>query len=261
MASWMSGMRASNLFSGPPWLPKPLLASLLLGMLLPALSPLGLPLPARLHSAAPPMAAASRPFGLPFALPPGPGTWYISQSYGNTVYAYQERRSLYSSGQGMHMGLDLAAPCGTPVIAIGDGLVKSVDGPGGALPHNLMIDHNNGFVSFYGHLRDRPALAPGQYVRRGQVVAVSGDMYGSCVASPHLHLELRDATTSRFFNPVTLIDADWNSILLFGSAPLAFERDLDAPRRWQSLEDQPELRLGGPLLNDFEKPWPAGGGG
>jgi murein DD-endopeptidase MepM/ murein hydrolase activator NlpD len=247
--------------SSRPALVLALLPLALLPLWLPALLQFASPLTDSRPSPHSQVAAAPRPFGLPFASPPGPGTWYISQSYGNTVYAYQERRSLYASGQGMHMGLDLAAPCGTPVIAIGDGVVKSVDGPGGAKPHNLMIDHNNGFVSFYGHLRDRPELVPGQYVRRSQVVAVSGDMYGSCVASPHLHLEIRDATTTRFFNPVTLIDADWNSILLFGSAPLAFERDLDAPRRWQTLEDQPEIRLGGPLLNEFEKPWPAGGGG
>ncbi len=203
--------------------------------------------------------AAPKPFGLPFAEPSGPGTWYISQPYGNSVYAWQERDSLYASGQGMHMGLDLAAPCGSPVRAIGDGVVRSVDGPGGAPPHNLMIDHSNGFVSFYGHLRDRPQLEVGQYVARGEVVAHSGDMYGSCVQSPHLHLEIRDETTARFYNPVGLIEADWDSLLLFGAGPLAYERDLGAPRRWQSLQDQPELRLGGPLLNDYEQPWPGAG--
>ena len=203
--------------------------------------------------------AAPKPFGLPFAEPAGPATWYIAQPFGNSVYAWYEPATLYDSAQGMHMGLDLAAPCGTPVRAIGDGVILSVDGRGGALPHNLMIDHNNGFVSFYGHLRDRAPVSVGQYVRRGDLVAYSGDMYGTCVDSPHLHLELRDPTLGRFFNPVTLIDADWDSLMLFGSAPLAFERDLDAPRRWQSLDDQPELRLGGNLLNDYAQPWPGGG--
>jgi len=203
-------------------------------------------------------AAAPRPFGLPLAEPPGPGTWYISQSYGNTAYAFAERRSLYGSGQGLHMGLDLATACGTQVVAIGDGIVLGVDGRGGSGPHNLMIDHQNGFVSFYGHLLDRPPVAPGTYVRRGEAVAQSGDMYGSCHASPHLHLEIRDRSLVRAFNPVTLIDADWHSIVLFGAAPLAFERDLDAPRRWQAIDDQPPIRFGGAPLNDFDHPWPRG---
>jgi murein DD-endopeptidase MepM/ murein hydrolase activator NlpD len=200
-----------------------------------------------------------RPFGLPFAEPPGPGTWYISQSYGNTVFAYFERNSMYSAGQGLHMGLDFAAACGTPVVSIGDGTVLSVDGRGGSPPHNLMIDHGNGYVSFYGHLLERPMVTVGQEVQKGEVVALSGDMYGTCYTAPHLHLEIRDRSLQHLYNPATLIDADWHSILLFGNKVLPFERDLDAPRRWQSIDDQPEIDLGGPLLNDFARPWPAGG--
>jgi len=197
------------------------------------------------------------PFGLPFAEPPGPATWFVSQSYGNTVFAYFERSTIYRAGQGLHMGLDLAAACGTPVVAIGDGTVLSVDGRGGSPPHNLMIDHGNGYVSLYGHLLERPKLAVGQEVRRGDVVALSGDMYGTCYTAPHLHLEIRDSTLQHLVNPVTLIDADWHSILLFGTRALPFERDLDAPRRWQAIDDQPDIDLGGPILNDFAHAWPA----
>lgn len=200
---------------------------------------------------------AKRPFRLPFAAAPGPGTWYVSQPYGNSAYAYAERATLYRSGQGLHMGLDLAAPCGTPVLAIGDGFVVSVDGRGGAPPHNLTIDHNNGFVSFYGHLLEAAVVHAGQYVAKGQQVALSGDMYGTCRSAPHLHLEIRDRSMERLFNPVTFIDADWHGILLLGSAPLAYERDLESPRRWQSIDDQPPIRLGGPLVNDYDQPWPA----
>jgi murein DD-endopeptidase MepM/ murein hydrolase activator NlpD len=221
---------------------------------------LGVALAAAALAAVPAAAQAPKPFGLPFADPPGPATWYVSQSYGNTVYAYYERRSIYGSGQGLHSGIDLAAPCGTPVVAVGDGVVLSVDGRGGALPHNLMIDHGNGFVSFYGHLLERPSLSEGQPVRRGEVVALSGDMYSTCHSSPHLHLEIRDSSLNRLFNPVTLVDADWHGILLLGTGGLPFERDLDAPRRWQALDEQPDIQIGGPLLNEFARPWPADGG-
>lgn len=203
--------------------------------------------------------APDKPFGLPFAEPPGPGTWFVSQSYGNTVFAYYERDTMYRNGQGLHMGLDLAAACGTPVVSVADGTVISVDGRGGSLPHNLMIEHDNGFVSFYGHLLERPHVAVGQRVTRGQHVADSGDMYGTCYEAPHLHLEIRDATLNRLYNPVDFIDADWQSILLLGASAPVFERDLDAPRRWQAIDDQPHIDIGGPLLNAFERAWPSDG--
>ncbi len=202
-------------------------------------------------------AQGRRPFDLPFADPAGLGTWYVSHLYGNTVFAYSERHGMYRSGQGMHMGLDFAAPCGTPVLAIGDAVVKSVDGPGGAGPHNLMLRHANGYVSFYGHLLQRPALNVGQSVAAGQVIALSGDMLGTCVDSPHLHLEIRDATATVFYNPITLIEADWHGLVLIGPGTAPFAIDLEHPRRWREIDDQPTLRLGGPLLNDYATSWPS----
>lgn len=203
--------------------------------------------------------AQPRAFGLPFADPPGPATWFVAQPYGNTIYAYFERSGLYRSGQGMHMGLDLAAACGMPVVAIGDGVVLSVDGRGGSPPHNLMIDHRNGYVSFYGHLLERPFVSVGQQVARGEHVAFSGDMYGTCHDSPHLHLEVRNESLDRLYNPVLMIDADWHNILLLGAKKLSYEIDLENPGRWVSIDDQPNLRLGGPLLNQYEHCWPEDG--
>jgi len=202
-------------------------------------------------------AQSGKPFGLPLAEPPSLSTWHVAQPYGNTIFAFYERDGLYQSGQGLHMGLDLATACGTPVVAIGDGVVLSVDGRGGAPPHNLMIDHGNGYVSFYGHLLETPHVAPGQAVQRGEPVALSGDMLGTCYSSPHLHLEIRDRSLERLFNPVTLIDADWHALLLLGSGGPVYARDLDAPRRWQAVDDQPDITLGAGLLNAYRHPWPA----
>lgn len=199
---------------------------------------------------------ASPPFRLPFLEPPGPETWLPIQMYGNTIGAYFQRDTTYRFGQGLHFGVDLAAPCGTPVVAIGDGVVSEVDGPHGAPPHNLMINHDNGYASFYGHLLERPKVRVGQRVRAGEVVALSGDSFGTCHSAPHLHLEIRDLSHTIAYNPIPLIDADWDSLLLFGTGGPSFERDLSNPRRWQWIFDQPEVRFGGPLLNDYEQPWP-----
>lgn len=201
------------------------------------------------------------PFSLPFAMPSGPGTWLFTQPYGNSVFAYRQRRTFYGAGQGLHFGVDLAAPCGTQVVAIGDGVVAGVDQTShGAGPHNLMIDHDNGYASFYGHLRDRPPLSLGDEVSRGQPIAVTGDPDLTCTSRPHLHLEIRDAPSHRkAFNPLPLIDADWNRLTLIGGAAIGFEQDLANPRRWQLLLDQPEVSFGGPLVNDYLQPWPPDG--
>jgi murein DD-endopeptidase MepM/ murein hydrolase activator NlpD len=196
------------------------------------------------------------PFRLPFATPPGPNTWLLIQMYGNTAGAYLQRDTTYRLGQGLHFGIDFSAPCGTQIVAIGDGVVEAVDGPYGSAPHNLMIRHANGFASFYGHLLQAPQLKPGQQVRAGQPVALSGDPYGTCRSAPHLHLEIRDYTHMITYNPVPLIAADWDALLLFGTDAAYFERDLNAPRASQNIHDQPEVRFGGALLNNYSQAWP-----
>jgi murein DD-endopeptidase MepM/ murein hydrolase activator NlpD len=204
----------------------------------------------------PVFAQAELPFGLPLAGEPGPNTWLVAQSYGNTTGAYFSRKTQYVRVQGIHFGIDFSAPCGTAVVAIGDGVVSGTDGPWGSAPHNLMIDHPNGYSSLYGHLLETPKVQRGQVVKKGQPVALSGDPDETCYSRPHLHLEIRSRSYLHFYNPVLLINADWDSLALTGSFSRGFEKDLDNPRRWQSFFDQPEVDVGGPLVNDFQRPWP-----
>ena len=204
-----------------------------------------------------PSVAAEPPFQLPFADSPGPDTWLLAQPYGNTVGAYYQRYTTYGASGGIHFGLDLAAPCGTEIVAIADGLVFAVDGPFGSPPHNLMIDHPElGYASMYGHLLEAPSLTPGQKVKQGEVIAKVGDSRGDCNMSPHLHLEIRDLKHFRKFNPANLIEADWQNLALYGSAGRGFMHDLAEPRKWQMMYDQPEAQTGGPIVNDFEWTWP-----
>lgn len=232
---------------------------LALGLALAGSLAAGLPLALAHYANALPDSSLPKParqFGLPVGGEPGLDTWLLGQSYGNTTGAYRQRRSTYGAGQGIHFGLDISARCGTPVLAIGSGRVAEVDGPHGSPPHNLVIDHDNNLSSLYGHLLERSSLRVGQQVKRGQVVGLSGDSQFTCVSAPHLHLEIRDRAHQRFFNPVLYINADWDSLALAGGFSRGFERDLADPRRWQQLDDQPEARRGGRLLNDFAQPWP-----
>lgn len=209
-------------------------------------------------SAEPP---AEPPFGLPFAAPPGPDTWLLGQAYGNTAGAFMQRDIFYQAGQGLHFGLDFSAPCGTEIIAIGDGLVSEIDSRHGSWPHNLTIDHPNGYSSFYGHLLEAPSLQIGQPVKQGDVIALSGDSFGTCRSAPHLHLEIRNNYHNHAYNPVLLINADWDSLALVGSFNRGFERDLDNPRRWQTIYNQPDVTFGGAMLNNYARPWPPEVGG
>ncbi len=200
-----------------------------------------------------------KPLVLPFKEPPGPDTWLLGQTYGNTTGAYRRRDTTYGASQGIHFGIDFSAPCGTELIAMADGVVYAADALSfGSAPHNLLIDHPElGYTVLYGHLLERPQLQPGQPVQAGDVVALSGDPADTCYGRPHLHLEVRDMRNrARKFNPVLLIQADWDNLSLVGSFSRGFQYDLDDPRKWQHLDEQPEAVSGGPLLNDFANPWP-----
>ncbi len=88
-----------------------------------------------------------------------------------------------------HTGTDYAAPMGTPVRAIGDGVVVFVGRSGG---YGNMIDirHRNGMVSRYGHMRNfAPEMRPGMRVAMGSTIGYVG-MTG-WATGPHLHFEIR----------------------------------------------------------------------
>ena len=199
-----------------------------------------------------------KPFIFPFAGPPGPSTWLMGQPYGNTTFAYRQRLGDYRMGQGIHFAIDISARCNTPILAIYDGVVAVIDDVWwyGSGPHNIVINHPNGYASLYGHLVQRSGLRVGQTVKQGDVVGLSGDPDETCYSRPHLHLEIRDLSHKRGYNPINLIDIDWDAVSLYNAQGRAFQRDLNDPRLWQNPLDQPETIFGGPLLNDFAKPWP-----
>jgi murein DD-endopeptidase MepM/ murein hydrolase activator NlpD len=87
-----------------------------------------------------------------------------------------------------HKGTDYAAAQGTPVRAIGDGVVIFA-GQKHGYGNVLDIRHRNGFVSRYGHLHGFAAgVHTGTHVAIGRTVAYVG-MTGLATA-PHLHFEV-----------------------------------------------------------------------
>ena len=83
-----------------------------------------------------------------------------------------------------HTGVDYAAPMGTPVVTIGDGVVimKEYKGGGG---HTVKIKHNSTYSTAYLHLsKYAKGLAVGKHVRQGEVIGYVGSSGSS--TGPHL---------------------------------------------------------------------------
>jgi murein DD-endopeptidase MepM/ murein hydrolase activator NlpD len=88
----------------------------------------------------------------------------------------------------MHRGTDYAAAHGTPVRAIGDGVVIKA-GWGRGYGNTLEIRHRNGMVTRYAHLsRFASGVRPGTRVEMGKTVAFVGSTGLS--TGPHLHFEV-----------------------------------------------------------------------
>ncbi|MBI3973814.1 MAG: M23 family metallopeptidase [Chloroflexi bacterium] len=206
-----------------------------------------------------PPSTGGKSYRLPFQVPPGPSTWYVTHWYGVTTGGYRGRNSTYSQGQGIHFGIDFAAPCGTPVVAVAPGRVIAVDGDYGSPPHNVVIQLYDGNIAMYGHLVEQSRqVQVGQVVEAGKVVGNTGDSIApyNCTRNPHLHLEIRKGGRAIATNPVPYIDANWNDLSLGVWPGPRFERDLDNPRRNQFLDEQPDIRFGGPIISNFARPWP-----
>ncbi|MFO1349757.1 MAG: peptidoglycan DD-metalloendopeptidase family protein [Gammaproteobacteria bacterium] len=88
-----------------------------------------------------------------------------------------------------HMGVDYAAPTGTPVKASGAGIVEFV-GRRGGYGKAIVLDHGRGYTTLYGHLsRFREGLRAGGRIEQGEVIGYVGQT--GLATGPHLHYEFR----------------------------------------------------------------------
>lgn len=112
-----------------------------------------------------------------------PTTGPVTLPYMSTEYPYSSSRP--------HLGVDIGASEGTPVVSVTDGVViQATYGYNGGYGNMVVISHNvNGtpMVSIYGHLSSI-SVSAGQTVSGGQNVGAvgnTGDSFGA-----HLHIEL-----------------------------------------------------------------------
>jgi murein DD-endopeptidase MepM/ murein hydrolase activator NlpD len=96
------------------------------------------------------------------------------------------RRDPFTNRPALHTGLDFEAESGSPIVAAAGGVVIGV-GRHPAYGNLLEIDHGNGLVTRYAHCSSIK-VKPGDIVKRGHVVALSGNTGRS--TGPHLHFEV-----------------------------------------------------------------------
>jgi murein DD-endopeptidase MepM/ murein hydrolase activator NlpD len=132
--------------------------------------------------------SSSAPNGRGWVWPtPGYGKSYITSWFG-------ENRG-YSHG-----GIDIGAPMGAKVVAGRAGKVSSCFngcshnygksgscGCGGGFGNNVYLDHGDGYVTIYGHMK-KITVSQGQTVSAGQKIGEVGSTGWS--TGPHLHYEL-----------------------------------------------------------------------
>jgi murein DD-endopeptidase MepM/ murein hydrolase activator NlpD len=86
-----------------------------------------------------------------------------------------------------HLGVDYAAPTGTAVRSVGDGVVEFA-GVQNGFGNVVFVKHRNNHTTVYAHL-SRIAVKRGQSVAQGQTVGAVGST--GWATGPHLHFEFR----------------------------------------------------------------------
>ena len=82
-----------------------------------------------------------------------------------------------------HLGTDFSAQVGDPVFASGSGVVEFA-GSKDELGNTVIINHENGYVTSYSHLRDI-RTRKGRSVSKGEIIGTVGKTGNT--SGPHLH--------------------------------------------------------------------------
>lgn len=137
---------------------------------------------------------------------PAPKTKRIASPFG-------WRSRPYSNQLQFHQGIDYGAPYGSSVVAVGNGIVtRIVSGCadfgnlfcGGQLGNWIEIDHGNGKIGTYGHLKSSSiTVKEGMKVKKNQNIA----QVGSSGWSTGAHLDFRFQVNGKYEDPTKYVMA------------------------------------------------------
>ena len=137
----------------------------------------------------------------------------------------------------MHEGIDLVADVGTKVVAAAGGVVQTAEFHPD-YGNIVEIDHGNDFSSRYAHL-SRINVKPGQVIRRGQAIALSGNTGRS--TGPHLHFEVRFKGVAQ--NPGRFLAAAENPILASADPEKLVSSSVSAGEKTKSSGGRVRIRI------------------
>ena len=131
-----------------------------------------------------------------------------------------------------HLGVDMTAPRGTDVHAVGDAKV-SFAGRRGGFGNLIILDHGRGYQTYYAHLsKFQKGIKAGVQVARGDTIGLVGSTGHS--TAPHLHFETRkdgryldpfDETHQLGFWLLTADEQERLAMQLLSTAPVAVGED------------------------------------
>jgi murein DD-endopeptidase MepM/ murein hydrolase activator NlpD len=99
-----------------------------------------------------------------------------------------------------HTGIDFAAERGTPVRAVGDGII-TLAGWNGGYGKAIDLQHDDRYMSRYAHLHNfADGIRNGVEVKKGQIIGYVGSTGRS--TGPHLHFELYK--DQQYVNPLSV---------------------------------------------------------
>lgn len=132
----------------------------------------------------------------------GGGFWWPLEDTSLTTITsgFGPRNTGISGASTNHKGIDIAAPVGSKVIAVADGIVEIADESASAGKW-IRINHGNGIKTVYMH-NSQLLVSVGQNVKQGDVIALSGNTGVS--SGPHLHFGVE--VNGEYVDPLTYVD-------------------------------------------------------
>lgn len=101
-----------------------------------------------------------------------------------------------------HHGLDFGGKIGTAIVATADGMVEFSGFNKGGYGNLVVIAHNFGFKTAYGHMLDKLPFKSGDFVKKGTIIGYLGSTGRS--TGPHLHYEVK--FIKRILDPSNFVD-------------------------------------------------------
>ena len=106
----------------------------------------------------------------------------ITSSFGYRIHPiFHEER--------FHHGIDFGGKEGTPIRATCDGIVEFAGYSKGGYGNLVLLQHNYGFKTLYGHMLQNLRVQKGDFVKKGQIIGYLGN--SGLSTGPHLHYEIK----------------------------------------------------------------------